>query len=145
MRGLTFCFSFLLLTGCGGGSTSSGAAFNSTLGGYYEVSGNGKVCVGGTCVTDYVSGLIVHVSTTGKLSAPLDWAPECTDSNVNMANTWNTASVTFTSTCSTAGIVFSVNCYQTYNLPALTATEICSGSYEGIAITSNNVFSLRQV
>ena len=142
---LLLTLSASLLFGCGGGTTTSGSAFDSSHGGYYEVYGNGEVCVGSYCDSGSVSGLIIHVSTSGRLRQTADFAPYCSSSNESQSNTWNTATVTFTSTCSISGINFSASCYQTYNFPALVVTEVCTGEIQGTPIFGNNVLNLRRV
>jgi hypothetical protein len=142
---LLLTLSASLLFGCGGGTTTSGSAFDSSHGGYYEVYGNVEVCVGSYCDSGSVSGLVVHVSTTGRVTDTADFAPYCSSSNESQSNTWNTATITGTSTCSLSGINFSLSCYQTYNFPALVVTEVCTGDYQGTLISGNNVLNLRRV
>ena len=86
---LLLTLSASLLFGCGGGTTTSGSAFDSSHGGYYEVYGNVEVCVGSYCDSDFVSGLVVHVSTTGRVTETADFAPYCSSSNESQSNTWN--------------------------------------------------------
>ena len=135
------CLTSLLISSCGGGS-SSGVAFNAALAGYYRVFGTKTVCVDDSCENGSMD-TIIHISTSGKMTGTdnsLD--AYCSKSNESWSNTWTTAIYNGTSSCSISGISLTLSCYSTANLVTLVATQSCVGSGEGAFLSAKGTYSL---
>jgi len=142
---LSVCLTVLLISSCGGGGSSSGVAFNEALAGYYRVFGTERVCVSWYCEDSSVD-TIKHVSTSGKMTdTNTSTVSFCSISKKTWSNTWTTAIVNYTISCSLSGVSFTSSCYLTANLATLSATSSCVGSGEGEILTAQGRFSIEAV
>ena len=142
---LSVCLTVLLISSCGGGGSSSGVAFNEALAGYYRVFGTERVCVSWYCEDSSVD-TIKHVSTSGKMTdTNTSTVSFCSISKKTWSNTWTTAIVNYTISCSLSGVSFTASCYLTANLATLSATSSCVGSGEGEIISIKGFLSIEGV